>query len=264
MKYSCMVDIFFGQWGVPMSTETYLESLETLKEAGYDGFEILSWWDDDLDAIKAKADELGLEVASIMCKCDCMGAPELKETYLNDLKASIEAAKKLGCKQVFNSLGHERMFLSRQEFFANTIDTLKEADKLLEGTGVELLIEPVNVDVDHAGVFPLNSHDAFFLIRALGDTPNIKILFDLYHQQITDGNLLETITRNINRIGHFHAAGSKGRNELEYSELNYAFLREEIEKLGFDGYLGMEYDPTMDKLESLIRSKNVVNGIANN
>ncbi|OON86732.1 hypothetical protein BXO88_06950 [Oribacterium sp. C9] len=252
-----MVDIFFGKWGYQMTTEEYLEAMEMVKKAGYDGIEILQWWNDDLDAIKAKKDELGLEVTSMMTKVECLGAASEKEQFLSDLKDSIAAAKKLGCKNIFCSPGHSRMFISEQTFFDTMIDTLREADKILEGTGVTLLIEPVNVKVDHAGVFPLDSHDAFFMMKILNSS-NIKILFDLYHQQITEGNLLETISKNIDRIGHFHAAGSYGRHEIENSELNYPFITSKINELGYDGFIGMEYDPTMDKLESLTRSKNLI------
>ncbi|MCF0229997.1 MAG: TIM barrel protein [Parasporobacterium sp.] len=257
MKLSVMVDIFFGRWGYQMTTEEYLAAMETVKEAGYDGIEILQWWNDDLDAIKAKKDELGLEVATMMTKVECLGAASEKDQFLADLKDSIEAAKKLDCRNLFCSLGHSRMFISEQTFMDQTIETLKEADKILEGTGVKLLIEPVNVKVDHAGVFPLDSHDAFFMMKVL-NTPNIKILYDIYHQQITEGNLYETISKNIDRIGHFHAAGSYGRNEIERSEVNYPFLTEKINELEYDGFLGMEYGPTMDKLESLLRSKALI------
>ena len=94
------------------------------------------------------------------------------------------------------------MFISEQTFFRQMINTLKEAGDILEGTGIRLLIEPVNVKVDHAGVFPLDSHDTFFMMQVI-NSPNIKVLYDIYHQQITEGNLLETIGNNIEHIGHF-------------------------------------------------------------
>lgn len=254
MKLSVSVDIMFGKWGVPMSTEDFLKHLETVKKAGYEGIEILNWEQFDLDQVKAKKDELGLEVVNLFSKCERMGEAALKETFLQDLRKTIEAAHKLGCKNLFTSAGHARMFLSEQTFWANMIDAMKEARKVLDGEGVTLLMEPVNVKVDHAGVFPMNAQETFMLMQILDD-PNIKVLFDLYHQQITDGNLVETIRHNISRIGHFHAAGVPGRNELKDSEVDFPFVIKEIEKLGYDGYLGMEYDATMDIYESLVQSR---------
>ncbi len=257
MKLSVMVDIFFGKWGYQMTTEEYLRAMEIVKEAGYDGIEILMWWNDDLDAIRAKKDELGIEVAAMMTKVDCLGASKEKENFLADLKESIKAAKKLGCKNLFCSAGHSRMFISEQTFFRQMINTLKEAGDILEGTGIRLLIEPVNVKVDHAGVFPLDSHDTFFMMQVI-NSPNIKVLYDIYHQQITEGNLLETIGNNIEHIGHFHAAGSWGRNEIANSEVNYPFVTAKINEMGYDGFIGMEYEPKLDKLDSLLQSKGLI------
>ena len=259
MKLSVSIDILFGKWGETLPTDVFLKDMETVKRAGYDGIEFLNWWNVDLDAVAAKKEELGLEVVTIPTKCECLGAESEKEPFLQNLKESIQAAHKLGCKNIFCSPGHVRMFLSEQTFWKNMIETLREAGKILDGEGVRLLMEPVNVKVDHAGVFPMNSQESFFLMQILDD-PNIKVLFDLYHQQITDGNLLETIRNNIERIGHFHAAGCPGRNELEFSELNFAYIVKEIDKLGFDGYLGMEYSPSMDVYEGLVRTKKLIFG----
>ena len=126
------------------------------------------------------------------------------------MKATIDAAHKLGCKNIIVGPGHTQMFLSEQTFWKNMIACFREAKKVLDGQGITLLIEPVNVKVDHAGLFLSSSKDAFLLAQIIDD-PNIKILYDIYHQQITDGNVLETISMNIDRIGHFHAAGMPGR-----------------------------------------------------
>ncbi len=254
MKLSVSVSILFGKWGQKMEMDVFLKSMETVKKAGYDGIEFLNWWDVDLDAVVEKKKELGLEVATIMMRNGCLGDAKEKEPFLEELKATIDAAHKLGCKNIIVGPGHTQMFLSEQTFWKNMIQCFKEAKKVLDGQGITLLIEPVNVKVDHAGLFLSTSKDAFLLAQIIDD-PNIKILYDIYHQQITDGNVLETISMNIDRIGHFHGAGMPGRAELEFSELDYAYVVKEIDKMGFDGYLGMEYTPTMDQYEGLVRTK---------
>lgn len=257
MKLSVSVSILFGHWGQILTKEEFANAMETVKKAGYDGIEFLDWWKYDLDAIVAKRNELGLEVATIMMKNGTLGDPKEKEPFLDELRKSIDAAHKLGCKNIICGPGHTQMFLSEQTFWVNMIECFKEAGKMLESEGITLLIEPVNVKVDHAGLFLSTSKDAFLLARILDD-PNIKILFDIYHQQITDGNILETIRTNIQYIGHFHAAGMPGRAELEYSELDYGYVRREIDKLGFDGFMGMEYSPTMDCYEGLVRTRELL------
>ncbi len=253
MKLSVSMDTLFR----PRDTESFLKGMETVKRAGYDAIEFLRWWDVDLKAVAAKKEELGLEVAAILTNCGCMGDAAAREPFLEDLKKSIEAAHILGCPNLIGQTGLTKMFLSEQTFWDNMIESFRQGGELLKDTDVTLIIEPVNTKVDHAGAFMDTSKDSFFLMRILNN-PHVKILYDLYHMQITDGNLLETIQHNISRIGHFHAAGVPGRHEPEFSELNLPYIVREIEKLDYDGYLGMEYRPTMDPYESLVRTRELI------
>ena len=250
MKFSvCMESVFSKP-----DTAAFLRGMETVKAAGYEAIEFLSWWDKDVDAIKARADELGLEIAAILTKCPCMGEPGAEREFLSELEKTIEVARKLNCVRVVGQSGLSRMFLSELEFWKNMTNALRLAAPMLESAGITMIMEPVNVRTDHAGVFLSTSKDSFALTRIV-NSPNIRILFDLYHQQITDGNLLETIRYNLDQIGHFHAAGCPGRNEITKGELNYGNIFRAIDKMGYDGYVGMEYKPTEDILEGLVKAR---------
>jgi len=85
-----------------------------------------------------------------------------------------------------------------------------------------------------------SSWDAFGLVGEIG-SPNVKILFDIYHQQITEGNLISNITEHIDRIGHFHAAGNPGRTEITKGEICYRNVFTAIKEAGYEGYIGLEY-----------------------
>ena len=122
------------------------------------------------------------------------------------------------------------------------IEGLKEAAPIVEAAGITLVIEPLNELVDHQGYFLIRSKEAFEIINEVG-SPNIKVIFDIYHQQISEGNLISNIVNNIDNIGHFHAAGNPGRHELQRGEINYPEVFMSIKETGYRGYVGLEYWP---------------------
>jgi len=122
-------------------------------------------------------------------------------------------------------------------------ENLCRATDILEKEDITLVLEPLNVLVDHPTEFLSSSKESFKLIR-LVNSSRIKVLYDIYHQQITEGNIIDTICRNISLIGHFHSAGVPGRNELYKGELNYSEILRKIVSLDYDGYFGLEFIPT--------------------
>jgi hydroxypyruvate isomerase len=250
VKFSVVMDSLFGrQW-----KDKIFENMKIVADAGYDGIEFLNWEPKDIPVIKEHADKFGLSIAAFLTKCPCLGDANNHGQFLEDLKVSIDAANTLECASLIGQSGLVQMFLPEQTFWKNMVAVLKEASVLLEDAGITMVVEPVNTKVDHAGVFLSTSKDSFFLTSLVG-SPNVKILYDLYHQQITDGNLLATIENNLDAIGHFHAAGCPGRNEITSGELNYPFIFEAIDRMGFDGYMGMEYRPTKDVFEGLVEAR---------
>lgn len=105
-----------------------------------------------------------------------------------------------------------------------------------------LLVEPLNTRIDHVGYYLDSSEEAFTIIDEVGSA-YVKVLFDIYHQQIMEGDIIRRITGNIQKIGHFHVAGSMGRHELNDGELNYDAIFRAIVDKGFNGYIGLEYFP---------------------
>jgi hydroxypyruvate isomerase len=115
-----------------------------------------------------------------------------------------------------------------------------------------LLLEPLNSVVDHVGYFLDSAKLALQVVRDVG-SPNLKLLYDIYHMQIMEGNIVQTISENIQSIGHVHCAGVPGRHELYLGELNYQNIFDKIDELNYEGYVGLEYFPTMKSEESLER-----------
>jgi hydroxypyruvate isomerase len=124
----------------------------------------------------------------------------------------------------------------------NLEGALAEALPMAERADVTLLLEPLNTRVDHPGYYLDSSAEAMEIVRSLNNR-HLKVLYDIYHMQIMEGNILATIEANISWIGHFHAAGVPGRGELFGCELDYPSIVAKIDSLGYDGAFGLEYFP---------------------
>ncbi len=140
--------------------------------------------------------------------------------------------------------------LSDHQMHTSIVEGLGQAAPMVEEAGLFLAVEPLNVLVDHPGYYLTTSEEGFDILGEVG-SPNVKLLFDIYHQQITEGNLLDNIIPNIGSISHFHVADVPGRHEPSTGEINYSNVFAAIEKTGYGGYVGLEYGPTGDTAESL-------------
>jgi hydroxypyruvate isomerase len=135
----------------------------------------------------------------------------------------------------------------------SVMEGLRPTLEMAVKAGITLLLEPLNTAYDHPGYWLSSSDKGATICRKL-NCPNMKLLFDCYHMQIMEGDVMKHIERNINVIGHFHSAGVPGRHELYNSELNYPFVIGQIEQLGYKGVLGLEYSPSVDDVESLSKT----------
>ena len=133
------------------------------------------------------------------------------------------------------------------------LEGLKAIVPLAEEAGVTLVLEPLNSLVDHAGYFLDRSALGFELVRAV-DSPRIKVLFDIYHMQVMEGNVIQTLTGNLDLIGHVHVADVPGRHEPGTGELNYANIIEALRQAGYDKYVGFEFDPKAPSDEAVATS----------
>lgn len=244
MKYSVCVPAVLR--GMPLGS-----ALEKVKEAGAQAFEIWGWSEDDLSVLEAGCAEHGLKMAAMCTKLVPLNDPRRREEFMIGLRASIAAAKRLDCPVLIAQAGQALESVPRQAQHACIVEGLKEASALLEAAGVVLALEPLNALVDHKGYYLTSSQEAFDIVREAG-SPSVRVLFDAYHQQITEGNLIANISANIDLIAHMHIAGVPGRHEpLENCEVCYPAVLRKLKELGYAGYVGLEYMPTGDPLESI-------------
>lgn len=245
VKPSVCIDAVLG--GMPFD-----QALKIVSNAGIEAFEFWGWWDKDLDVLQTARDANSLRIAACCTKFISLVDPATRSDYLAGLKESIAAAKRLDCPTLISQVGDFRPGVSRQEQYECLVSGLRQAAPMLEEAEVTLVIEPLNELVDHAGYYLIRSDEAFRIVDEV-DSPRVKVVFDIYHQQISEGHLIHNITNNIDRIAHFHSAGNPGRHELTRGEIDYPSVFEAIQATDYDGYVGLEYWPVDDPLEGLQR-----------
>lgn len=227
-----------------------VDAMKLVADCGYPAFEFWKWWDKDLDSINQAREELQLQVAAVCTKFVSLVDPDVRAEYLAGLKESIAAAGSLNCPVLISQVGDARPGVDRAEQRDCLIAGLKEAAPMLEDSGVVLAIEPLNELIDHAGYYLVRSDEAFSIIQEV-DSPNVKVTFDIYHQQISEGHVIANLTQNVNAIAHFHAAGNPGRHELDRGELHYPSIFAAIADTGYSGHVGLEYWPVNDAAAGL-------------
>jgi hydroxypyruvate isomerase len=243
LKPSVCIDAVLG----PLPCE---DAAGVVAEAGIDAFEFWAWWDKDLTALLAARDAHRLTIAACCTRFISLVEPGTRTEYLSGLEESIAAAQQLGCPTLISQVGDFREGVPRQQQHDSLVTGLKEAAPMLEAAGITLVVEPLNELVDHAGYYLIRSDEAFQIIDEVG-SPRVKVVFDIYRQQISEGHLIHNITSNIDKIGHFHAAGNPGRHELTRGEIHYPSVIEAIRDTGFRGYMGLEYWPVGEPLDGL-------------
>ena len=219
-------------------------------EGTWDGHEIRSEWAKDATSLRRACDRHGVVLNDFALHAwdGSLGGspvkPQDRQRYLAQIRKMIAFAQEAGCCRGITLSGTVDPALSRQEMHKHLEDALAEAVAIADRAQFTLLLEPLNTLVDHPGYYLDSSREAVEIVRTL-DSPRLRVLFDIYHMQIMEGNLLATIERNLPWIGHFHAAGVPGRAELFGSELNYPAILAKIESLGYDGGFGLEYFPRL-------------------
>jgi len=130
------------------------------------------------------------------------------------------------------------------------IEALKAGAKVVEPEGITLILEPLNVLVNHPKQLIVTSEHGARVIRAVG-SPNVKMLFDVYHQQISEGNLTGNIRKYKDLIGYYQVADHPGRHEPGTGEIGWEYVFRRIDELGYQGWIGCEYNPLGDTVEGL-------------
>ena len=168
------------------------------------------------------------------------GKGDARQDFLDQIKTAVPVAKRVNAKWVTVVPGTVDLKLVEDYQTANVIESLKQASAILEPHGIVMVLEPLNWYRNHAGLFLKESPQAFQICRAV-NSPACKILFDIYHQQIQEGNLIPNIEKCWDEIAYFQIGDNPGRKEPTTGEINYKNIFKYIHSRDFTGVMGMEH-----------------------
>jgi len=175
---------------------------------------------------------------------------DLHDKFEADFKNNITAAAAAGAPNVI-TLSGTRKGMPDEQGMENTVAILKRAAPIAEDKGITICLELLNSKVNHPDYMCDHTAWGAEVCKRVG-SPRVKLLYDIYHMQIMEGDVIRIIRQNIQYIGHFHTAGNPGRHEFDDTqELNYLGIAKAIVDLGYTGYLSHEYSPLKDPLKSL-------------
>ena len=232
------------------------DAIRLVASLGFDAVEIYQQWrGKDPNDIKKALEESGVEMLSMCTSEFRLTDPALSSLWLEGLRESCAAAKQIGVKRLITQVGPDTGRPHEEQHNA-IVQTLRAATPILEEYDVTVMIEPLNTYVDHKGYYLWSSAEAFRIIREVAH-PLVKVIYDIYHQQVMEGNIIPSITKNLDCIAHLHAAGHPGRNEMQYGESDYKNIIKAVDAAGYTGSLGLEYRPLLDPIESLKSVKEI-------
>lgn len=168
------------------------------------------------------------------------GSQEGREKFLDNMRNAVEIAKRVNAKWMTVVPGRVEEKLQMDYQTANVVESLRRAAEILEPHDLVMVLEPLNWWANHAGQFLQFTPQAYQICKAV-NSPSCKILFDIYHQQISEGNLIPNIDRAWDEIAYLQIGDNPGRNEPGTGEINYRNVFKHIHKKGFQGVLGMEH-----------------------
>ncbi len=237
------------------TTKEVCAAIRKSAELGYTAVEAYFWTGWDLNAVRKTLDETGVEFISLVVPETRMTDPAYRESWLNALREACEAATVLGAKRLITQVGPDTG-APRETQHANIVETLTLAKPILEHYGITVMPEPLNTKVNHPGYYLTTADESFAIVREV-DSPYVKIVYDIYHQQITEGDIIPTVIKNLDCISHLHAAGHPGRHELWEGELNYKYIFDAIDQAGYIGSCGLEYGALENPVESLRKARDL-------
>jgi hydroxypyruvate isomerase len=237
--------------------------LEVASQAGVESVELVSehidWTDAQIRDMKKLAGSLHLKMDTVMAQADwkhrpvSMVKPEDREGFLTDVRQAIVFAQKLEIPQIILMSGDDVAGRTHEEQYASMLESVKRVGDLAAKANLTLIIEPLNNKVDHKGFFLSTCGEGLKLVKE-SQNPHVKLLFDIYHEQVQVGNVIRTMREAAPHVAVFHIADNPGRNDPGTGEMNYENIYKAIASFGYKGYVTMEYLPVGDQTASLTRA----------
>lgn len=198
------------------------------------------------ERIAAEMERLGMRMGVFVATADfgnvtfATDDPPTREKLLKDIRDSVEVAQRVRARWCTVVPGRFDLGMEWDYQTANVIEHLKRCAEICEPHGLVMVLEPLNSWTDHPGLFLTKIPQAYMICRSV-NSPACKILFDIYHQQITEGNIIPNLDRSWDQIAYIQIGDNPGRKEPTTGEINYKNIFQHLYKKGYDGILGMEH-----------------------
>jgi hydroxypyruvate isomerase len=235
----------------------FLERFDRAAEAGFTAVEFLFPYDEDIATIEQALKRNSLTQVLFNLPAGNFAAgergmandPRRIDEFQDGVKRALEIATRLDCHQLNCLIGLELATVAYDTQLEIAIENLRFAADLAESAGVRQLVEPLN-SIETPGYLLTSTADALDLLRDAGHQ-NLWIQYDVYHMQRMEGNLTATLREHLGRIAHIQVADSPRRNQPGTGEINYPFIFDMLDELGYEGWVSGEYKPAPDTLASL-------------
>jgi hydroxypyruvate isomerase len=241
-KFSANLSMLFGE-------HEFLDRFDAAARAGFKGVEYVGPYDHAPEVVAARLKKNGLaQVLFNLPPGDWAAGergiavlPDRIQEFRDGVDKAITYAKALRCPQVNCLAGIVPQGADHAALENLFVENLAYAAERLEKSGIKLLIEPINTR-DIPGFFLTTSAQALAIMKLVGSN-NLFLQYDIYHMQVMEGDLARTIEANLDRIAHIQLADNPGRHEPGTGEINYPFLYEHLDRIGYAGWVGAEYKP---------------------
>ncbi|KAA6455737.1 TIM barrel protein [Acidobacteria bacterium AB60] len=238
------------------------ERLAKVAEAGYRNVELVGeyakWSEADFDAANDARKRLGIRFDATAGLKHGVGDPAVRDAFLAELEKALEPMHKLDCPAMIVLSGNTVEGLSREQQHQSCIEGLKRAAALVEGKQiagepVRLLLECIDPE-ENPHYFLQSAAEAIEIVRAVNH-PQVQFLYDLFHEQIAEGNLMEKLEKNIDVIGLIHVADVPGRHQPGTGEINYDNIYRKLAELKYRRIAAMEFKPQGDAVAALQKAR---------
>jgi hydroxypyruvate isomerase len=236
---------------------SFEENLERVAEAGYRHVELVGeftrWSEEDWQRILARMQSLKITVDATSGMKLGFADPSGGDGFIAELKDLIPMVQRLGCGQIILLSGKRIEGAAAGVQRAASVETLKRAAEVLSAADLTGVIEPID-RLENPSIYLDGVTEAFEIVRSVGSS-KMKVLYDLYHEQRGQGNLIEKLEKNIDEVGLIHVADVPGRYEPGTGEVNYINIYRKLAGLHYRGIIAMEFYPTGDVVETLRRAR---------
>jgi hydroxypyruvate isomerase len=242
---------------------TFETKIEVAARAGLQSVELVGehakWSDAEITRMKKLTRSFGLGMDTIIATPNwknrpvSMVDPAERDNFLDDVRQAVTFAQKLEIPQIILMSGDAISRRTHEQQYASLLEATKRAGDLAAKADLTMIVEPLNSKVNHKGFFLTTCVEGIKLVREV-DNPHVRLLFDIYHEQVQIGNVIRTISEAAPDVAVFHVADNPGRNDPGTGELNYPNIYKAIQKTGYSGYVTMEYLPLGDQVASLTKA----------